>query len=383
VPGSVGKAKGEGRAPGKKDLQFKRMTQRSPLRRLVATLALGALLLVRGDAARGVGVASATGGGQAAGTFAAQVAALSEPAGYFDTDNLISNERSYLQVLPDLERRNIRGGAYIGVGPDQNFSYIAHIRPDIAFIVDIRRDNLLLHLLFKALFAESPTRVEYLARLFGRPVPPGVDGWRDASIERLAAHIDGGAPERHSTDVLRARVDAVIKGFGVPLSPEDFATIDRFHRRFIDAGPGLRFESLGRPPQSYYPTYRQLLLETDSDGRQRNYLASEEAFQFVKSLEARDRVIPVVGNLGGPSALTAIGRALAQRGEQLTAFYTSNVEFYLQREGTYATFVSNLTRIPHTNRSVIIRAIFGRGSGSFSVVQPVDELVSELNVPKF
>jgi hypothetical protein len=353
------------------------MMQGIPVRRFAAAFALGALLLARGDAARGGGVASETGGWQAPGTFAGQVAALSEPPGYFDTDNLISNERSYLQVLPELDRRNIRGGAYIGVGPDQNFSYIADIRPDIAFIVDIRRDNLLLHLLFKALFAQSRTRIEYLARLFGHAVPPNVDSWRDTSIQRLAEYIDGGASERGATDALRARLDGVIKGFGVPLSPEDFATIDRFHRRFIDAGPGLRFESLGRSPQSYYPTYRQLLLETDADGRQRNYLASEEAFQFVKSLEARDLVIPVVGNLSGSSALTAIGRVLGERGKQLTAFYTSNVEFYLEREGTFSRFANNLTQIPHTNHSVIIRAIFGRGSGSFSVVQPVDELLSE------
>ena len=91
-------------------------------------------------------------------SFAARVAALSEPSGYFDTDNLISNERSYLHVVPVL-RALPRGGAYIGVGPDQNFSYLAHVRPSIAFLVDIRRDNLLLHLLFKALFAQATTRV--------------------------------------------------------------------------------------------------------------------------------------------------------------------------------------------------------------------------------
>jgi hypothetical protein len=347
------------------------------VRRFGAVLALGALLLVRGEAGRGVAV-SAGGGAQALGTFAGQVAALSEPAGYFDTDNLISNERSYLQVLPDLDRRQIRGGAYIGVGPDQNFSYIAGIRPDIAFIVDIRRDNLLLHLLFKALFAGSRTRVEYLARLFGRPVPPDVDGWRTATIDRLAAFIDAGVPERQATAALREQVDAVIRESGIPLSAGDLATIDRFHRRFIDAGLGLRFESLGRAPQSYYPTYRQLLLETDSDGRQRNYLASEEAFQVVKSLEGADRVIPVVGNLSGPSALPAIGRLLAERHQELTAFYTSNVEFYLERQGTYAVFGTNLARIPHASRSVIIRSIFGRGGGSYSVLQPVNELLAEL-----
>src|SRR6478735_5743887 len=111
------------------------------------------------------------GGIQAPSPFAAQIAALSEPAGYFDTDNLISNERSYQQVLQDLRRRNVRGGAYVGVGPDQNFTYIAEIRPAVAFIVDVRRDNLLLHLLFKALFAQARTRVDYLSLLFGRAAP--------------------------------------------------------------------------------------------------------------------------------------------------------------------------------------------------------------------
>src|SRR5689334_16548141 len=103
---------------------------------------------------------------QAPSTFAAQIAQLSEPGGYFDTNNLMSNERSYLQVLPALQDVGFSGGAYIGVGPDQNFSYIAAIRPSIAFIVDIRRDNLLLHLLFKAAFSAAETRVEYLCVLF-------------------------------------------------------------------------------------------------------------------------------------------------------------------------------------------------------------------------
>jgi hypothetical protein len=358
------------------DLQFQHMTHGMELRRLGAALAVGALLLVRGEAARGVGVSTGTYTGQATATFAGQVASLSEPAGYFDTDNLISNERSYLHVLSDLDRRHIQGGAYIGVGPDQNFSYIAGVRPEIAFIVDIRRDNLLLHLLFKALFARSRTRVEYLAQLFGRSVPPNLEGWRDASIERLVAFADGDPLEGDAIRALRRDVDTVIASFGVPLAPEDLSTIDRFHRRFIDAGLGLRFESLGRAPQSYYPTYRQLLLETDSEGRQRNYLGSESAFQFVKELQGRDGVIPVVGNLSGRSALPAIGRLLTGRGEALTAFYTSNVEFYLERQGTYGAFADNLTRIPHSPRSVIIRAIF-RGGGSDSVLQPVDELLSE------
>ena len=315
---------------------------------------------------------------QARTTFAADVQSLSEPGGYFDTDNLISNERSYLQVLPELEKRAVHGGVYIGVGPDQNFSYIAHVRPSVAFILDIRRDNLLLHLLFKALFAEAHTRVEYLALLFGRPVPADLNSWREVSIARLIDYIKQSA-ELKRVDQLRARLDRVVKEFGVPLTADDLATIDRFHRRFIDSGLDLKFESLGRPSASYYPTYQDLLVETDGTGRQGNYLASEGAFQFVKSLQARDRIIPVTGNLSGPSALANIGRTMTQNGETLSAFYASNVEFYLERQGTYLRFVNNLGRLPYTKHSVIIRSIFNRGmgGGSTSEIQPVEELLSQ------
>jgi hypothetical protein len=174
------------------------------------------------------------------------------------------------------------------------------------------------------------------------------------------------------------RLDRVVQGFGVPLTSDDLATIDRFHRRFMRSGLELQFETFNRPGQRYYPTYRELLRATDRTGRLGNYLASEDAFQFVKSLQDRDRIIPVTGNLSGPSALVAIGRTMSEKGETLSAFYASNVEFYLQREGAYLRFVNNLGRVPHTNRSVIIRSTFNRGmGGSASEIQPVEEVLSQ------
>ena len=314
--------------------------------------------------------------------FASAVAALSEPGGYFDTDNLISNESSYQQVLPELQRRHVRGGAYIGVGPDQNFTYIASTRPAVAYIVDIRRDNVLLHLLFKALFHHARTRVEYLALLFGRAPPAHLDAWRGAGIDRLTRYVDD-APK---TDMaaLRRQIDPTIRGFGVPLSPDDLRTIAGFHQRFADAGLSLRFQSTGRPPQWNYPTYGDLIADTDPSGRHGNFLAAEDAFQFVRGLQEKDRIIPVVGDLSGPTALVNVGKAIAARGEKLTAFYASNVEFYLFREGSFGRFVSNLRRIPHAANAVLIRSFFNRGGtvptrpgdNSASQLQAVDDLLN-------
>ncbi len=320
--------------------------------------------------------------------FVQLVEKLSEPSGYFDTDNLISNEKSYLHVMPHLEQRGITGGVYIGVGPDQNFSYIARIRPTVAFIVDTRRDNLLLHLLFKALFATARNRMEYLSLLTGRPVPDGVESWRDAGIDRIVAYIDSTRPS--ATLALDRRLHDAIQRFGIPISVEEHATIEQFHAAFVDSGLSLRFQSFGRPPQSYNPTYRELLTETDQEGRQLSYLASEDDFQFVRSLQRRDGVIPVVGDFGGTHALAAIGRWMTEHDERLSAFYVSNVENYLFRNGNFGRYMENLNRFPHTDRSVIIRSIFGRfarsvsvpGYYSASIVQDLDELLANFSAEK-
>src|SRR5512136_1049110 len=95
---------------------------------------------------------------------------LSEEGGYFFSDNFTSNEDSYLTVVDKLKELGVSGGAYVGVGPEQNFTYIAKVRPRIAFIVDIRRQALLQHLLYKALFQQAETRAQFLSALLCRPL---------------------------------------------------------------------------------------------------------------------------------------------------------------------------------------------------------------------
>jgi hypothetical protein len=287
-------------------------------------------------------------------------------------------------VLRDLARRG--GGVYLGVGPDQNFSYIAHARPSLAILVDIRRDNLLLHLLFKAIFAEARSRVEYLALLTGRQPPAIATDWSTRSVDALVAYMDG-APRLTDARLtaLRGRLAAVIRGFGVAMSDTERSTLDRFHGRFIDAGLRLQFNSTGRAPQADYPTYRDLLLEVDRQGTQQNFLASESDFQFVKALHGRDQIIPIVGNLAGPKALAAVAAFLAQSKLRVSVFYTSNVEFYLFREGGFPDFIANLTRLPHDPGSVIVRSVFPAGSAgaarvpgynSASLTQNIDTLLT-------
>src|SRR5438046_4146781 len=112
----------------------------------------------------------------------------SEAGGFFRFDNFISNEALFQHVLGRLKETTKPGGVYLGVGPDQNFTYIVALKPRIAFIVDIRRQNMLLHLMYKALIELSPTRDEFLSRLFSREPPSELDP--SVSADTLFAAFD-------------------------------------------------------------------------------------------------------------------------------------------------------------------------------------------------
>jgi hypothetical protein len=336
------------------------------LTKSVASALLLALLPVSAarhsvDAARDVRIAQQPALAFSDSAFAALAARISEPGGYFDSDNLISNESSYLHVLGAMRRIGVAGGAYIGVGPDQNFSYIAQVRPRVAFIIDIRRDNALQHLLFKALFEMARNRVEYLALLTGRAVPNDVASWNKKSIGAIVQFLEQSPQDPEQYETTRAMVRTKIRRYGIPVTPAELETIGRIHQAFFESGLELRFTSLGRAPRPYYPTLRGLLLEHDLTGKQLSYLANEDDFQYVKALEGRNALIPVVGNLAGDHALREIGRVMTERGLKLSALYVSNVEFYLMREGSFDAFAATVRTLPHDARSVIIRSYFGGG----------------------
>jgi hypothetical protein len=286
--------------------------------------------------------------------FAALVARLSEPGGYFDTDNLITNEDSYLHPLTTLRQVGVNGGVYVGVGPDQNFSYIAAIRPRAAIIIDIRRDNLLEHLLFKALFAQSRNRIDFLSLLFGKPLPADTAGWGARSIDSLLAHLN----RTRSTTSPIDRVIAEVRAMRVSITAAELETIRRFHTAFLAEGPALRFTSFGRAPAAGYPDFAQLASERDREGRQRSYLASESAFQVVKSLSDRNLIIPVTGNFAGAKAFAEVAKWMTTNGERLSALYASNVEQYLIRDGGFDAFARNVESLPRDAKSVIIRSCF-------------------------
>ena len=317
---------------------------------------------------------------------------LSEPAGYFPSENVVSNETSYLHVLDAIRREGVRGGAYIGVGPDQNFSYIAAIRPEVAFMFDIRRDAMIEHQLFKAVFAMSRNRLEYLCVLLAKPIPANVAQWKDSSIAALVDYVDRTPASVEFAKSSEIEIEDRARRFGIPLSDNDIGVLALYRAAFIRNGLDVQYSSLNGTMMSNMPAWRDLLLEVDRAGNQLNYLAADSLFQVVKRMQAENRIIPVTGNAGGPYALRRLGDEIRARNLVVSAIYMSNVEQYLFRDAIFPAFAENVKTLPRNEKSVMIRSLFGgggRGGGggwhplsvigynSTQILQSMDAFVTE------
>ncbi|MBI4550969.1 MAG: hypothetical protein HY710_01765, partial [Candidatus Latescibacteria bacterium] len=297
--------------------------------------------------------------------FATTVQTISEPPGYFDSDNFVSNETAYLHIVRTLQQVGAHDGVYVGVGPDQNFTYIARIRPKLAFLVDIRRENLLEHLLFKALFEIARTRQEYLSLLFSKPIRPDAGLGPTPSIQAMVDYFDRTPGDERLYQNTLARLTRSITAYRLNLSPDDFRTIQDTYRAFFTYHLDMRFE-FKRPSLNglNFPVYREFLLEKDLEGHQGNFLNSDDDFAFIKQMSANNLIIPITGDFAGDKALAGVGAYIRDRGEAVSAFYLSNVEFYLVPNGRMDAFVQNVKRLPIHDRSVFIRAFVNLQSAS-------------------
>ena len=277
-----------------------------------------------------------------------------QPVGGYRSDNLVSNERSLQHVMPMLASLR-QAGAYIGVGPEQNFTYVVALEPAIAFVIDIRRENQLLHLLYKALAETSADRAEFLSRLFARPRPAGLDP--DVSVQALFAAFD--AVER-SAELEASTRDAVLQqlagAHGFSLTDAERQGIASIYSRVTEGGPLLRWDATGG---AWIPSYAELMTAGDYNGIQRSYLASEAAFQTFRRYQLRNQIVPLVGDFGGTVTLAAVGRYLATRDQAVAVFYTSNVEPYLRNE-TRAQFIRNVAALPRLRDGLLVRTTFHR-----------------------
>jgi hypothetical protein len=285
---------------------------------------------------------------------------MSEPNGYFRSDNLLSNETSFQWVVPTLEKMTRPDGVYLGVAPEQNFTFIAALKPKVAFILDIRRGNLLAHLMYKALFETTDNRVDFAFRLFGRKKPDGVPA--TVGVEELFAHIASVPLDTvYARGILSEVKDKLTRGHGFPLSKEDLEYIDYIFVTFSSAGPGVRYNMGGYGSFGYgrggMPNYADLMTETDSLGKHRSYLATDAAYRTIRDMQQRNAIIPFTGDFAGPKALRAVGNYVREHGAVIQAIYVSNVEQYLfQDANNWRKYYENVATLPVDSTTVFIRS---------------------------
>ena len=123
------------------------------------------------------------------------------------------------------------------------------VKPRMAFIVDIRRGNLDLHLMYKALFELSADRAEFVSRLFSKALRSG--------LSEFVGFAKSSMRMRQSTpsDAVRRELRAI----RCAISPRHtlFASdrrqcrdFERTHRAFYIYGPNIQYfiDPERRPP---------------------------------------------------------------------------------------------------------------------------------------
>jgi hypothetical protein len=284
----------------------------------------------------------------------------SEPDGFFRSDNLVSNERTYQEVVPELKRRTLPNGVYVGVGPDQNFTYIAALHPRMAFIVDIRRGNMLQHLFYKALVEMASDRADFLSRLFSRERPYGIDAlWTAGDLFDAFGEVEASQElyQKNLADIRKWLMDH----HGFVLTADDVRGIEFVASAFYAEGPSLRYSFPSPRLAPVFPTYADLQIADDGHGTNYSYMASEENFRALRDFERRNLIVPVIGDFAGEKALRAVGRYIATHGGTVNYFYTSNVEQYLFQNDAYKRYYGNVATLPLATQSTFIRSFFDRG----------------------
>jgi len=306
---------------------------------------------------------------------------ISEPGGYFRIeDNYTSNEMEVGQLYALLRETGVAGGVYLGVGPEQNFTYIAAIRPKMAFIVDIRRQAIMQHLMFKAMFELANDRADFISILFAKPRPAGLD--TSTTIQKIwEAYRTVVSDSTLRTKNYARVVEKLTKTQGFTFTEDESAKLTAVFNAFYYYGPSIatRGSTGGRGGDFTDLTGYSV----DLGGQPRSFLSSEENYRYVKTLHEKNLIVPVSGDFGGPKTIRAIGTYLKEHNGIVRAFYVSNVEQYLFGDAKNDLFYANVETLPIDSTSVFIRPYsLRRQFGGVAPAQPLCPIGAFLLVVK-
>jgi hypothetical protein len=242
--------------------------------------------------------------------------------------------------------------------------------------------------MYKALFEMSPNRADFVGNLFSRVRPAGLDT-KTTPAALFAAYENAKADSALLAKNLES-IKAYMSKHGYQLSAEDFATIEKVYQVFSRGGPGINYAFASPSPPGGPPaeaTYSRLMNTTDITGRNSSFLATEENYLYVREMQRKNLIVPLVGDFAGPAVIRNIGRYLTEHKATVGVFYISNVETYLNDTQKQA-FYDNVTTLPVDSSSMFIRHILGNparglswwmpGMSNVSTVAPMSEFISQI-----
>ncbi len=225
-------------------------------------------------------------------------------------------------------------------------------------------------------------RADFLSILFSRKRPEGL-----TESSTPEAIFNAYRPLSADAELAKKNLQTIkdrIKGHGFVLNDADLETLDHVHHIFELYGPRTGYGSNLKTADftngnGHNGNFSTILTTVDDSGMNRTFFASESNFRFVKDMENRNMIVPVVGDFGGTHALKAIAGYLAERDAAVGAFYVSNVEQYLFQSNPNAVnggakqFYENVAMLPLDDSSMFIRA-----SNTADPKQPYPGFISQL-----
>ncbi|MCY1068518.1 hypothetical protein OV090_27495 [Nannocystis sp. RBIL2] len=201
-----------------------------------------------------------------------------------------------------------KGGVYVGVGSDQNYTLAAAAGSELIFLLDIDQSVVDLHRCYEALIEASPDP----KILFDR--------WKaeaEGDSAKILETAYAGLP-----DADRKRIVRLYRAARETV----YVHLDRVYRR----------------RQGEQPTA---------------WMSNPEMYQYIRGMFLADRVRMMAGDLTGPNSLQSVGAAAKAMGLPVRIVYFSNAEEYFDYNKQ---FVANVEALAGDEQSLVLRTIYSK-----------------------
>jgi len=200
------------------------------------------------------------------------------------------------------------GGAYLGVGSDQNYTVAAMARSELMFLSDIDRSVVDLHRVYEALIEASET------------------------------------PE-----ALLARFDRAQEGESAALLESGFLGLPEPERR--------RLVRLYRNARETVLVHLRHVIKRKRGEAPTSWLSDPAMYEHIRGLYLTDRVRQMGGDLTGANSLQTAAAAARALGVPFRVIYLSNAEEYFDYSKQ---FIANFKAFETDEKSVLLRTIYSK-----------------------